>query len=115
MRAWFALLFAVALEVVGTLSLKFASLGSFPIGGPIMVVCVAASYVLLAHAFTRIPVAVAFAVWEAAGLVLVSVLGVLLLGEMLTLPRMLALLGLGVGAWLLHHGSRELPAAPERA
>ena len=105
----------MALEVFGTLSLKFASLGSFPVGGVIMAVCVVASYVLLAHAFTRIPVAVAFAVWEAAGLVLVSVLGVVLLGEVLTLPRVLALLGLVIGAWLLHHGSRTPPAVSERA
>lgn len=115
MRAWFALLSAVILEVTGTLCLKFASLGNFPLGAAVMAVCVAASYVLLAQAFRRIPVAVAFAVWEAAGLVLISALGVLLLGEALTPTRVLALLGLLVGAALLHHGTRDTTPAADRA
>ena len=39
------------------------------------------SYALLALAFKRIPVAVAFAVWEAVGLLLVTVAGALVLNE----------------------------------
>lgn len=112
MRAWTALIAAVALEVFGTLSLKFASLGGFPLGAVLTGLCIAGSYVLLAQAFKRIPVAVAFAVWEAAGLALVTLLGVLLLGEALTPLRGLALLGLGAGAWLLHRGTRHPASVP---
>ncbi|WP_309569851.1 SMR family transporter, partial [Deinococcus sp.] len=49
MRAWFALLCAVALDVTGTMCLKFSSLGTFPLGAVVMAGCVAASYVLLKH------------------------------------------------------------------
>ncbi|PNY80142.1 DMT family transporter [Deinococcus koreensis] len=107
MRAWIALIAAVALEVFGTMTLKLASLGEFPLGAALTGLCIAGSYVLLAQAFKRIPVAVAFAVWEAAGLALVTLLGALLLGEALTPLRSVALLGLVAGAWLLHRGTRH--------
>lgn len=112
MRGYFALILAVGLEVFGTLSLKFASLGQLPLGWLLTALCVGGSYVLLSLAFRKIPVAVAFAVWEAAGLALVTVLGFVLLGESLTPPKMLALLGLGLGAYLLHHGTTAGTAAP---
>ncbi len=110
MRGYFALLTAVGFEVFGTLSLKFASLGQLPLGWLLTAACVVASYMLLSISFRRIPVAVAFAVWEAAGLALITVLGFVLLGETLTPVKGLALLGLGAGAYLLHRGSRGAEA-----
>lgn len=105
MRGYLALLSAVGLEVFGTLTLKFASLGQLPLGWLLTAACVAGSYVLLSLSFRRIPVAVAFAVWEAAGLALVTVLGFFLLGEVLTPVKVMALLGLGLGTYLLHRGT----------
>ncbi len=55
--------------------------------------------------------AVAFAVWEAAGLALVTLASVLLLDETLSPLRLLALLGLALGAWLLHGGTVPVAAA----
>ena len=119
MRAWLALFSAIAFEVIGTLTLKLSALNHHGAGFLITSVFLALSYALLALAFKRIPVAVAFAVWEAAGLVLITLAGVTLLGETLSPSRLLALLGLGLGAWLLHGGtvpaehkvSRSGPAA----
>jgi spermidine export protein MdtJ len=110
MRAWLALFLAVAFEVTGTLTLKLSALNHHSAGLLVTYAFLAVSYALLSLAFRRIPVAVAFAVWEAAGLALVTVAGVLLLGETLSSVRLLALLGLGLGAWLLHGGT--VPAAP---
>ncbi|MGY2892887.1 DMT family transporter [Deinococcus sp. UYEF24] len=112
MRAWLALFSAIAFEVTGTLTLKLSALGHYSYGILITYLFLALSYALLSVAFRRIPVAVAFAVWEAAGLALVTVAGVVLLGEHLSPVRLLALLGLGLGAWLLHGGT--VPAAPVR-
>ena len=112
MRAWTALFAAIALEVTGTLFLKLFAAQSWQL--PLTYVFLAASYVLLAQAFRRIPVAVAFAVWEAAGLLLITLLGSVLLGEHLTPTQGLALLGLMTGAALLHRGSHETPARPVR-
>ena len=112
MRAWTALFAAIALEATGTLFLKLFAAHSWQL--PLTYVFLAASYVLLAQAFRRIPVAVAFAVWEAAGLLLITLLGSVLLGEHLTPTQGLALLGLMTGAALLHRGSHETPARPVR-
>ena len=109
MRAWLALFCAIAFEVTGTLTLKLSALNHHAAGFLITSVFLALSYALLALAFRRIPVAVAFAVWEAAGLLLVTLAGALLLNETLSPLRLLALLGLAVGAWLLHGGT--VPAA----
>lgn len=109
MRAWLALFCAIAFEVTGTLALKLSALNHHAAGFLITSVFLTLSYALLALAFRRIPVA--FAVWEAAGLVLVTVAGTLLLGETLSPSRLLALLGLVMGAWLLHGGTVPVAAA----
>ncbi|WP_291429571.1 SMR family transporter [Deinococcus sp.] len=107
MRAWTALLSAIALEVTGTLSLKvFTSAASPGLELILTYGLLAASYVLLSRAFRQIPVAVAFAVWEAAGLILITGLGALILGEHLRPAQLVAMLALGVGAALLHRGTR---------
>jgi len=110
MRAWLALFSAIAFEVTGTLTLKLSALGHHSYGLLITYVFLALSYALLSLAFRCIPVAVAFAVWEATGLALVTLAGVVLLGEHLSPVRLLALLGLGLGAWLMHGGTAPAPA-----
>ncbi|GAA0499613.1 SMR family transporter [Deinococcus depolymerans] len=117
MRAWTALLSAIALEVTGTLSLKVFTTAPFTTAATpglqliFTYALLAASYVLLSRAFRQIPVAVAFAVWEAAGLLLITCLGALILGEHLRPAQLLAMLALGVGAALLHRGTRP-PTQP---
>ncbi|MDB5046278.1 MAG: LuxR family transcriptional regulator [Deinococcus sp.] len=110
MRSWIALFTAITFEVTGTLSLKLFSMHTPGLELLITYAFLAASYVLLSKAFRQIPVAVAFAVWEAVGLVLITGLGALLLGEHLTLTHGLALLGLVLGAVLLHRGTVEASA-----
>lgn len=110
MRAWLALFSAIAFEVTGTLTLKLSALGHHSYGLLITYVFLALSYALLSVAFRRIPVAVAFAVWEAAGLALVTLAGLVLLGEHLSPVRLLALVGLGLGAWLMHGGTAPVKA-----
>jgi spermidine export protein MdtJ len=111
MRAWLALFSAIAFEVTGTLTLKLSALNHHAAGLVITYAFLAVSYALLSLAFKRIPVAVAFAVWEAAGLALVTLAGVLLLGESLSPLRLLSLLGLCMGAWLLYGGTVGRAAA----
>ena len=111
MRAWLALFCAIAFEVIGTLTLKLSALNHHAAGFLITSVFLTLSYALLALAFKCIPVAVAFAVWEAAGLLLVTVAGALLLNETLSPLRLLALLGLALSAWLLHGGTVAVQSA----
>lgn len=115
MRAWLALFSAIACEVTGTLALKVLGVTTPVLAAAITGGAIVLSYLLLSLAFRRIPVAVAFAVWEALGLVLVTVLGVTLLGEQLGGVQLLALGGLLLGAWLLHSGTQSrAPLHPAR-
>lgn len=111
MRAWIALFSAIACEVTGTLALKLFGLQTpwlaLAVTGSLIVV----SYLLLSLAFRRIPVAVAFAVWEAVGLAAVTLLGMWLLGDHLSPGQLLALGGLLLGARLLHSGTRKRSGA----
>ena len=107
MRAWLALFSAIACEVAGTLALKLFGISTPWLAAAVTGGAVIISYLLLSLAFRRIPVAVAFAVWEALGLALVTLLGVWLLGEHLSISQLLALGGLLLGARLLHLGTKE--------
>lgn len=105
MRAWTALFSAIACEVTGTLALKVFG-GATPwLAAAVTGSATVLSYLLLAQAFRAIPVAVAFAVWEAVGLAAVTLLGVWLLGDHLTPAQLLALGGVLLGARLLHVGT----------
>lgn len=106
MRAWIALFSAIACEVTGTLALKLFGSGTPWLALAVTSSLIVLSYLLLSLAFRQIPVAVAFAVWEAVGLAAVTLLGVWLLGDHLTPPQLLALGGLLLGARLLHGGTQ---------
>lgn len=73
--AWLILAAAIATEVTGTLALR-ASDGFTKLVPTILVaVGYIASFVLLAWVLKYLPVGVVYAVWAAAGIALVSVLG----------------------------------------
>lgn len=106
MRAWIALFSAIACEVMGTLALKLFGLETPWLAAAVTGSFIVLSYLLLSLAFRRIPVAVAFAIWEAVGLALITLLSVWLLGDYLMPMHLLALGSLLVGAWLLHSGTQ---------
>lgn len=113
MRAWLYLLTAIALEVSGTLSLKH--LHDQPLTRALLTYAqLTGAFYLLSRAFRRIPVAVAFATWEALGLLSLTVLGAILLGEHLPRTHLLALGGLLLGSALLGHGTHH-PATRQPA
>ncbi|GGB70276.1 multidrug efflux SMR transporter [Deinococcus soli (ex Cha et al. 2016)] len=106
MRAWLYLLTAIALEVSGTLSLKH--LHDQPLTHTLLTYAqLTGAFYLLSRAFRQIPVAVAFATWEALGLLSLTVLGATLLGEHLPPTHLLALGGLLLGSALLSRGTRH--------
>ena len=111
---WCFLIAAIIAEVLGTSAMKLAS-GSAPLVGYLaMYPLIALSYYCLARAVERIPLGVAYALWEALGLSLIAVAGALLFAEYLSA---LQLLGIGLllgGIALLKAGTHE-PAAEVRS
>ncbi len=101
---WLALAGAVAIEVVATTAMKHAALSGAVLIHALTFGGIAASYLLLGLAVQGIPLALAYAVWEAVGLVLVAAAGVVLFGEHLSPARLACFAGVLAGALLLERG-----------
>lgn len=91
-QAWILLLVAGLLEVGWAVGMK--STEGFTRWGPSTAVLVTAllSFYLLALAMKTLPVGTAYAVWVGIGAVGAAVLGVALLGETISLPRVASIL-----------------------
>lgn len=105
--AWLVLVVAGLFETAWAVGLKYADGFTRLIPSVLTVVALAISMVLLATAVRTLPIGTAYAVWVGIGALGAAVLGVLLFGEPLTLPRaaFLALLLVSiVGLRLTSHG-----------
>lgn len=110
MRSWIYLFIAITAEVIGTASMKFAATEHPILGHGLMYAMIGLSYFFLALAVKRVPVGVAYALWEGIGIVFITLISVTWLGESLGL---LKAAGLGVmiaGILLIKAGTRPAPA-----
>ncbi|MBA5804650.1 MULTISPECIES: SMR family transporter [Rhizobium] len=92
--AVYGLLFAaIVLEVIGTTALQLSQ--QFTRIGPttLVVACYAAAFYCLSLTLKSIPVGIAYAIWSALGIVLISSVGLVFFKQRLDLP---AVLGLGL-------------------
>jgi small multidrug resistance pump len=92
--AVYALLFAaIVLEVIGTTALQMSQ--QFTRAGPtvLLVACYAAAFYFLSLTLRVIPVGIAYAIWSALGIVLISAVGLVYFKQRLDTP---ALIGLGL-------------------
>lgn len=91
--SWLYLALAIVAEVIATSFLK-ASAGFTKLGPSLVVVAgYGLAFFLLSLTLRSIPVGIAYAVWSGAGIVLISAVGWLALGQKLDPP---ALLGIGL-------------------
>lgn len=102
-KHWLFLLLAIILEVSGTTLMKFNLENHPALGLAIMFSCLGLSYYALAKATRTLPIGVAYAIWEAAGLVLIVLLGILFLHESLDARKVLGLALIMSGAVIVHH------------
>ena len=64
MKHVYMLFAAIALEVTGTTFMKFSVMHEWFIGYPVMLLLMGFSYFCLSKAVKKIPISVAYAVWE---------------------------------------------------
>lgn len=91
--AWFCLMVAIFFEVVGTSFMASAARDGGYFGYLVMAVALAASYYFLALSIRSIGVGVAYAIWEGLGLTLLTLVGVFIFKDSLSIAE---LIGLGI-------------------
>ena len=88
--SWIYLMIAIVLEVIGTISMKlsngFSDMKFTVLTFASYMVC----YVFMAWALKTIEVGVAYAIWSAVGIVFVSIIGIMFLGEQMNAVKLVS-------------------------
>lgn len=104
---WILLGLAIAAEITGTLSMKWASVSDGNGGFILMLVMIAASYIFLSFAVKKIALGVAYALWEGIGILFITLFSVLLFDESLSAMKIAGLATLVLGIVLIKSGTRK--------
>ncbi|GKX53743.1 multidrug/spermidine efflux SMR transporter subunit MdtJ [Budvicia aquatica] len=102
---WLFLLMAIVTEVIGTLSMKYASETGNIYGHVLMYFMITLSYILLSVSIKRVALGVAYALWEGIGVVLITLSSVMLFGEDVSLFKAVGLAILLLGIVLIKSGT----------
>lgn len=89
--AWTLLIVAGLLEIVWAIGLKYTEGWTRLWPSVITLIALTASFLLLAQAMKTLPVGTAYAVWTGIGAAGAATLGMVMLGEAVTLPRLISL------------------------
>ena len=90
----YGLLFAaIVLEVIGTTALQMSQQFTRLWPTVILITCYTGAFYALSITLRVIPVGIAYAIWSALGIVLISIVGLVLFRQKLDLP---AIIGLGL-------------------
>lgn len=82
---------AIIAEVAATTALKTSDGFTKLLPGVIVVVGYAAAFYFLSLVLKNMPVGVAYAIWSGAGIVLISIVGVVLFGQKLDAPALIGM------------------------
>ena len=105
MNPWLLLALAIALELSGTICLKLSH-GFSRLLPSIGVVCFyIGSFALMAQSLKTLEVGIVYAIWAGVGTALIAVVGVLAFGESITAFKILGLLMIIGGTFLLRMAS----------
>ncbi len=105
MYHWLFMIIAIVTEVCGTLAMKYSANGLRALGMTVMYLMLVISYTSLAIAVKRIPLVVAYGMWESLGLVLIAIFSNLLFSEPLGFIKISGIVIIVIGIILLEHGT----------
>ncbi len=108
MYYWLFMLAAIIFEVIAVLTMKHFAENSPAVGMGAMYMLLFFSYGSLSIAIKRIPLAVAYGIWESIGLILITLCSVLLFEEPLNFIQITGIAIIIAGALLLKHGGYRL-------
>lgn len=101
MAAWIYLLLAGLLEVLWSYSMKLSEGFTNIIPTSITIVAMIASFALLSFSMKQLPLSVAYPIWTGIGAVGTFILGITLLGENISMLKIIALILIVCGLILM--------------
>lgn len=104
---WMLLALAIALEITGTLLMKWSNVSDNQLGYFLMLIMIALSYIALSVSIKKIALGVAYAMWEGIGIVFITLFSVLLFDESVSLAKAIGLATLVAGIALIKSGTRS--------
>ena len=112
---WIFLACAIAAEIIGTLSMKWASLSGGMTGNIVMLVMITISYIMLSFAVKRVALGVAYALWEGIGILFITLFSVLWFDESMYMMKLMGLATLIAGIALVKSGTVKTKKSPAKA
>ena len=107
MNPWFLLALAILLELSGTICLKLSH-GFSRLVPSIGVVCFyLGSFTLMSFSLKTLEVGIVYAIWSGVGTALIAMVGILAFGESITVLKILGLLMIVGGTFLLRVASSQ--------
>ena len=102
MKNYIFLAAAILCETIGTSFLKKTEQFSKPIPSIIFIVAMIASFYLLSLALKGIPIGIAYAIWSAVGIVMISLVGYFVYKESLDLPAIIGIAFIVIGVIIIN-------------
>ncbi|WP_226550690.1 MULTISPECIES: DMT family transporter [Celeribacter] len=96
------LILAICFEVIGTTAMAASQQFTKLIPVLILVVSYGLSFYFLSQTLKVVPVGIAYAVWSGLGIVLISLIGLVFLGQKLDLPAILGMSMIIAGVLVIH-------------
>lgn len=106
MNNYLYLALAIIAETMATTALKMSEQFTRPLPSVVVVIGYAAAFYLLSLSLRTIPIGVAYAVWSAVGIVLVTVAGMVMFKQVPDLPAVIGLLLIIAGVVTINVFSR---------
>ena len=109
MKTWLILLVAIVAEVIGTSALKASEGFTRLFPSLLVIVGYGLAFYCLSLTLKTIPVGIAYAVWSGIGVVLITLVGWLFLGQKLDMPAIIGILLIVSGVALMNLFSKTVP------
>lgn len=107
MKSYLFLAAAIICETLGTSFLKKTEQFTKPLPTLIFVLAMGASFYLLSFALKDIPIGIAYAIWSAVGVVLISLVGYFIYKQHLDFPAILGIIFIIVGVVIINLFSKS--------
>ncbi len=107
MKNYLFLAAAILCETVATSFLKKTEQFSKLIPSVVFLLAISASFYFLSFALKEIPIGVAYAIWSAVGIVLISIVGYVVFKQSLDLPAILGIVFIIIGVVVVNVFSKS--------